>query len=349
MLFNAIKNLKNIITNTSILNVNQIGDGRDLGFSFANGIFFATGDKVGYRSTDGVNWTQFSLPWSTRVGINGIITERQGMYRDVIYVNGRYVAVAPSTSSYYTESSYTAAYSSDGTNWTGVIIPNSARTIQGYPGPDWANLTYDGSKFLTIGNRSGFTANIASYSSDGITWTNYTLPSTVAVGSLMFGGNKFLSKSGGSTSTVYTPAKISYSTNGTSWSNANFTEPDSGGYYFGRSIQYGNGRFIIPNVPYVAYSDDGINWFFAKDVLPSNNCLFVPDIQKFVCLGTDNIIYVSTDAINWIDSGNYEIKPSVSLSLIVSGNNKLLGQRRTAVVNGAWWYNLIGVLDVSNF
>ena len=203
------------------------------------------------------------------------------------------------------------------------------------------------------------------YSTDGISWTEGTMPSSQRWQSVCYGNGKFVAVSGSNTNLSNIMA---YSTDGISWTEGNM--PSSQSWH---SVCYGNGKFVAvadnPNV--MAYSTDGISWTQGKmpSVGWSSVCYgngkyvavaynfatmaystdgiswtegYIPDSgwqsvcygnDKFVAVGTSKIMAYSTDGISWTEgtmpSGQYWVS-------VCYGNGKYV-----AVTHG-------GGLDPSN-
>ena len=118
------------------------------GMAYGAGVFCAIYNSVTscYTSTDGVIWTQRSLPTSTSQSWSSIVW------------NGTVFCAIASSTNY-------CATSPDGINWTLRALPISS---------SWYFLTWNGSVFIatTVSNGS-----IAATSPDGIVWTQRTLTS----------------------------------------------------------------------------------------------------------------------------------------------------------------------------
>ena len=115
------------------------------------------GRNIFAYSTDGINWTQGTMPAST-------------FWRSVTYGNGKFVAV--------TESSI-SAYSTDGINWTQTAMPSEQ---------NWISVCYGDNKFVAVATEN----NVSAYSTDGINWTQTAMPSGDIWTSVCYGDNKFV-------------------------------------------------------------------------------------------------------------------------------------------------------------
>lgn len=188
----------------------------------------------GAVSIDGINWQETETP---------IITGNDGIWKNLAYGNGRFIA---STS--ITSGSRPGGYSDDGITWTGMQLPTSTT--------NWI-LGYGNGLFVAV-NSGG---NNAAYSTDGISWTktsNISVSSTVE--SIVFANNRFIASGPSS--------RIAYSTNGINWTNATLPTSNASGW---RALTFGNDRFIIigKNSNKLCYSYNGINWI--QSSLPQSN------------------------------------------------------------------------------
>lgn len=105
----------------------------------------ASGGTVAVSSTDGATWTTRTLPASAN-------------WSAICASTTRFVAIASGSTN--------AAYSDNGTTtWNSSTLPASA---------SWSAINFGNSLFLAVARDS----NIAATSSDGITWTQRTLPYT---------------------------------------------------------------------------------------------------------------------------------------------------------------------------
>ena len=151
-------------------------------------------------------------------------------------------------------------------------------------------------------------SNAAAVSTDGITWTASTLPSSTSWKIVTFGGGKFVAVAADA-------ASASYSTDGITWTTAAFAS--SGDW---QSATYGGGRFVVVerDSDTTAYSTDAITW--TQTTLPSSFSSYfdganwiettIPEYVewksvtygdgKFVAVAADAAkAAYSTDAITW--------------------------------------------------
>ena len=136
------------------------------------------------------------------------------------------------------------------------------------------------------------------YSTDGINWTETTMPTAMKYYSTCYGKGKFVAVgcADGATTSI-----AAYSTDGINWIQVTF--PVSA---FWQSVCYGAGKFVATATGGVAvYSTDGINW--TQVSMPSNfgatRCAY--GAGKFVAISyntsatqMEQMAY-STDGISW--------------------------------------------------
>ena len=204
----------NMITSTNGINWTSrtVGGNSWYNMTYANGIFTATGGTsptIVAKSTDGINWstvtysrgrghieygngmwiqlgpgipngtsyyytsTDNGATWTERIGPyqvtrNGF--EAPGGFNGVLYGNGKWVLWS---------SVYSSAYSSDGINWTTFMLP------VGNFGAGRGTFVKGLNLFVLVGapgttNIGGtvYTNNRCITSSDGVTWTPRTIPTT---------------------------------------------------------------------------------------------------------------------------------------------------------------------------
>jgi hypothetical protein len=141
------------------------------------------------------------------------------------------------------------------------------------------------------------TSNKAAYSTNGITWTQATLPTSANWISVAYGDGKFVAVAGGS----YGSATAAHSTDAITWTLS--TLPSNSGW---QSVAYGDGKFVVVgfNLDVAAYSTNGIAW--TETTLPSNNAWVSVTYGdgKFVAFpsyGSISAAY-STNGIAWTET-----------------------------------------------
>ena len=170
------------------------------------------------------------------------------------------------------------------------------------PSTRYITTCYGAGKYVAIGHGTTYTSDIMAYSTDGISWTEGTLPSDENWSHIYYANGKFIVTAGNN----YSSDIIAYSTNGINWVASNL--PISG--HWGMAC-YGNGKFLIMNHDndIMVYSTDGITW--TQNNMPSDNywnsACYGND--KFVAVGNggdatnyiSNIFAYSTDGISWTE------------------------------------------------
>lgn len=176
--------------------------------------------------------------------------------------------IGSSSIDFATEGNYAQEDATNGTdfndgkvNLTGVAVGSSwiNRSMPG-SASGWASITYGDGTFVAIasykvpeGGGTGLPTNVAATSTDGINWTQKTLPATVFWDAITYGNGKFVAVSNGSNiSAVSTDG-------GETWTQG--TLPGS----YGWKVTYGNGTFVAvahrnPTINVAATSTDGTNW-----------------------------------------------------------------------------------------
>jgi hypothetical protein len=198
-----------------------------------------------------------------------------------------------------------ALYSLDGIDWSFVTLPSNEI---------WSKVAYGNGKFVALANRSEFSysSSIAAISSDGVSWTQATIPAG-NYSSIVYGSEKFVA--------ITSNGKIYYSEDGLSWS--------SGPEYSMVSFKYmihANGKFVIVggdgmySSNKVWYSSNGVSW--SESTLPNNGSHSAPVYGdgKFLVFYQgmmDGRVQYSTDLLSWQDVSSPQ--RTISNSLYVDG------------------------------
>lgn len=180
-----------------------------------------------------------------------------------------------------------AAYSSDGTTWSNSSTANG----------NWYGLAFGAGTFVTVSQGLGGTGTTnAATTTNGVTWTTRTLPSTQMWNAVAFGNSTFVAISNAPSNVAGTAAATS--ADGITWTAR--TLPSSAMWY---AITYGNGVFVaLSKGSAAATSPDGITWtartFPVSSGFPAiafGNGVFVAQSGNWL----SNLIYTSTDGITW--------------------------------------------------
>jgi hypothetical protein len=225
--------------------------------SYSNSTYVAVAyNSANYdTSSDGISWSDNSYN----------ISHPNNLFTKTLYGNNKYLVFANSS---------TGFYSNDATSWNSFIVPNANWSIAAYGNGIYVAVVPNSSTFVT--------------STDGVTWTQRTLPVSRNWTDMIYGGNQFILVATTTTTTLY-------SSDGINWNTA--TLPTSKGW---KSVAYGNGIYVIlaNNSSTTVYSNDGINWntgmglgSTVTDMAFGNN--------NFVAVENGTIVATSTDGITW--------------------------------------------------
>lgn len=255
-----------------------------------------SGSNVFAYSSDGVNWTQGTLPATM-------------IYRNVCYGGGKFIAVGKEGKSSYGK---TALYSTNGTSWNTCTLPSSA---------DWSDVAYGNGTFVAVGLTSA-RAFVCAYSTDGINWTLGETTSYIkSTPHITYGGSAFM---------VYSFTWSSYSvvatiTNGQSWYKVNVpTEVNA--------AIYANNSFVATGGPAgFAYTDSDIARGWKEGSGPAFTSNFLNHLfylnGYFVALPSgDSDWAMSEDGITWTQMANtFSGCPLSCMSLMTMGDGYILG------------------------
>lgn len=253
----------------------------------------------------------------TRIGdIDMIIGSNE--WRDVIHVDGRYMAIA--------QSGYVAISKDEGISWTanditssgallavaysnGLFIAvgtNNAQTVQGGAyrstnGEVWTGPYNGGSRLHAITYANGKFVAVGEYgtsvsSTDGITWIyspindNNGELSQLYFNGIAYGNGKFI--------TVAASKRYATSSDGKTWT-LKIIENVSGGWEYLNAITYANGKFVVVGEEgFISYSTDGETWI-SKNVGTKNWLSITYGAGKFVAVGTNGYVTTSIDGESW--------------------------------------------------
>ncbi|MES3036759.1 MAG: hypothetical protein V4736_02540 [Bdellovibrionota bacterium] len=243
----------------------------------ANGNFFLFSNSAGtatqgYKSTDGLTWTEITLaahasPWHGGIAWNGTVycvvhgysdVSNLGMtspdgttwtlrtlpasvrYSDIAWNGTVFAAIA--------YNSAVAASSADGITWFARALPSSSY---------WFQVEWNGASFCT--NASTISTNKAATSPDGITWTARALPSTKVWGGIAWNGTVFC---------VLGTNGFATSANGSAWTaRALPVITSDAGTWYGMTSNSSIYCAVANNTQTAATSTDGLTW--TKNTLPA--------------------------------------------------------------------------------
>jgi hypothetical protein len=215
------------------------------------------------------------------------------------------------------------SYSSDAVNWTTNWIIGAQWGAQG--------IAYGNGKFVTVSyNGTSF------YSTDGITWTQNTLPGNHNYIQVIYAQNKFVA--------IGQNNSLAFSENGIDW-----TESSTVGSAIMSNINslvYGNGKFVATlsnsyGENAIAYSDDAINWNVAQIQYPFNTEWWssIYDGEKFICIAGNLTVARSYNGSTWeiISQGQQNLHSYIA----VYGDNKFVAIYRNNASTVAYSTNAI--------
>ena len=245
---------------------------------FINGMFITTGtssDMYISTSSDGITWTSYSVPHTVS---------------DIAYGNNKYVYLPSDVPSAKYTSFY---YSSDLTSWTEITHPDIATY-----GPSM--ICFGNNMFVSV----AYSSSTAIKSSDGITWTEFTMP--------MSGCDFFECINGKFYALFRDSSKGLITEDCINWTE--FTLPKAARW---GTIVYGNNKFIAltknSNSNACAVSYDGINWFeneYPNDTSISSMYMYGACYgnNKFVVgLASNGISYASQENSLSLEQETYTI------------------------------------------
>jgi len=212
--------------------------------------------------------------WTTRT------SSEDNNWRDVVYGNGRFVAVSNSGSG------NRVMTSPDGINWTDGVSA---------AGNDWRSVTYGNGLFVAV-SATGTNDRVMT-SPDGTTWTSRTTSAENTWNSVAYGNGTFvaISTDGSTQHAMSSPDGITWTARTTATDNT------------WQAVTYGNGLFVAvasagTTNTFVMTSPDGTTWTSRTSAADNQwndvtygNGLFVAVSSS----GTGNRVMTSPDGISW--------------------------------------------------
>ena len=216
-------------------------------------------------STDGISWT------------NGTMPSRQ-IWKSVCYGNGKYVAVASNTTiAYLPDSEFDLLKFKESS-----VSASSSRTLQ--------SVCYGNGKYVAV----VYNSTTMAYSTDGISWTEGTMPISRQWFSVCYGNDKFVAVALGTNI-------MAYSTDGISWTQGTILSSSR----TWRSVCYGNDKYIAVayDTTTMAYSTDGISWTQGNMPISQQWSSVCYGNDKFVAIANNSTTTMaySTDGISWTE------------------------------------------------
>jgi hypothetical protein len=155
-------------------------------------------------------------------------------------------------------------------------------------------------------------SNKAAYSSDGITWTESTLPTTAVWNAIGFGNGNFVAYAND------TNIPIRSTDNGVTWANVN---PNVATVEI-RGLAYGGGIWVATGPSGSFYStDNGSVWATTSSLGGANDVAYSPSLGMFVAIRATGGIYIaySFNGSFWTNTITQSI-----LSFVVWGSDKFV-------------------------
>lgn len=152
---------------------------------------------------------------------------------------------------------------------------------------DWKSVTYGDGKYVAV----TFYSDKGAYSTDGVTWTEMSMPA-VDGWIVTYGNGKYVALASGNT-------KGAYSTNGINWTEMNM--PASRSW---NGLTYGNGKFVAvaASSDKGAYSTDGVTWTEMSMPTSRDWASVTYGDGKFVAVVVDSLYGAySADGISWTE------------------------------------------------
>lgn len=238
------------------------------GIASGNGVFVAAcgdvanGAAYGFAamSYDGQSWFSVKLPAT-------------GVWVSIAFGLGLFVII---------DRAGQVLTSPDGQAWT-------ARTSLAFTaGQYWSAITFGGTKFVAV-NGANTQSTAAASSTDGITFTPRTLPSSAYWAGVFYGGGLYIAYS--------TTSAAATSADGITWVARTLPDVPGAG---GDSVAYGNAAYVFIGSAGDFYrSTDGISWTAVKvgnGVVNTGVACFGNGLFLVVAGG---VAYTSTDGLTW--------------------------------------------------
>jgi len=242
--------------------------------AFGAGGFVAVGSGVA-RLNDNGNWVSTSVSMSAQVGV-------------VAFGADKFVALSKNGSNVYV--------SSDRTSWT-------TETASGAEA-DMTDMVFANGKFVAVGK-----AGKGCWSSNGTSWTKFTLNQNDNFVAVKYGNNIFLAL--GAKGSVYKSA------DGSSWTQL---YGNSAASY--KQIVYANNKYVAVGDSGVSVSSDGIKWESKTSAKNLTGVAF--GAGKFAAVSDNGTITYSADGNTWTD---YNAGDAVFTSIAFGGATFVAGGR----------------------
>jgi hypothetical protein len=241
--------------------------------AYGNGKFVAVGtgtpSKIAY-SSDGVTWT------------NSTSFTYDYNWTGVAYGNGIWVAVCETKTG--NQATTTFATSTNGTTWEmRNTLPVNSR---------WATVVYGPSGFLAVSRTTAPTLATVLRSTNGINWTSLGQGPTYTIVDSVYGNGYYVCLNSG--------RRLSYSTDGVTWTTNTNISPVSNTPGLTDSIAYGNGLFVVSGYSGAANPPNGNNLLFSSTLSGTWNITNIPSQNTY---GWPGLAYGTAPTAGWICAG----------------------------------------------
>ena len=196
-----------------------------------------TGTSGYKKSSDGITWDSAVQSYPAGFTASSSVNVAFGQISSAV---GRYVIVTNGDDFAYSDNG--------GSNWVASTggFGSGGQSIFAASGNKC--IAYGKGRFVVL--RSGSTEG--AYSTDGVTWTSFTLPASRAWASVVWGNGKFLAIATDNVAGAY-------SLDGITWTAVTI---GTDGAALPRQVAYGQGMFAVTSADTntIAYSEDGLYW-----------------------------------------------------------------------------------------
>lgn len=212
-------------------------------------------------SSDGLNWQSYPVTYGNLSAV------------DVLYWTGTQYIIAQSGQT-------KSATSTDGITWTN----SPALPVSGY----WSCIVKNNSNLLLMFSAGGYNSYLSS--TDGVNWTQRTLPINMAVYGAAWTGSRFC---------IIQDNIILTSTDGLNWTTTTLPYNLSN-YIWNSGASNGSVTCFLSN-KYVVYSiDGGATWTLNTLPTTSGNWMGLIWTGTMFIATSDSRVITSTDGINWV-------------------------------------------------
>lgn len=278
------------------------------------------------QSTGGLYSSSDGAAWSQTPGLNAA-----DFWISLSNADGRLFASSGDSS---TMSSKVLASADNGSTWSDLSINDMY----------FRSVAYGSGRYVGVGG--GFSSgnqavNFAKSSSDGLNWTNRSLPYSVAWYDIAYGNGRFCAIGFDGQSLLRVSVT---STDGITWSGATYSASN-----FFVSLAYGAGKFVaISNPGLCGVSIDGLSWSFSSLPVPVVRIVYAGGMFVAVCSanGPTTDILTSVDAITWTVG---TLPVSAHWDRVAYGSNRFVAVGYSSDANASRTVSMVPVGAFANF